>query len=120
MQKNTSRIAGILLIAAACLLIAIDQVNRTAVPIPQTILPHSEYIQQWEAHQTQLKEKRVNINTATFAQLCDLPYIGETTAAAILQYRAEHGPFSDLAELQNVPGIGVVTFAQILELIDIS
>ena len=38
-----------------------------------------------------------------------LPGIGEVKAAAILEYRLEHGPFSDVAGLLEVPGRGEAT-----------
>ena len=47
----------------------------------------------------------VNVNTADAETLAKLPGIGEAKAQAILDYRAEHGPFAKLAELENVSGI---------------
>ena len=35
------------------------------------------------------------------------------TAGAIVEYRTQHGPFTDVAQLQEVSGIGPVTFARI-------
>jgi competence protein ComEA len=46
----------------------------------------------------------LNLNTATAADLDALPGIGPAKAAAILQYRAEHGPFSAVEDLTQVPG----------------
>ena len=34
------------------------------------------------------------------------PPIGPALAQAILDYRAEHGPFTSLQDLDNVPGLG--------------
>ena len=48
----------------------------------------------------------ININTATASQLTALNGIGETKAAAIVEYREQHGDFSSVDELLNVPGIG--------------
>lgn len=58
-------------------------------------------------------EARVNLNTATLAELLTLPGIGETRAQAILAYRAEHGPFTRIEELQNVSGIGPATYEKL-------
>lgn len=55
----------------------------------------------------------VALNSATKAQLMTLPGIGAATADAILAYRTEHGPFNDLAELQNVPRIGAKTLEKL-------
>ena len=49
---------------------------------------------------------RVNINTATAAQLDALPGVGPTTAKAIISYRQSKGPFAKVEDLLNVPGIG--------------
>jgi len=49
----------------------------------------------------------VNINTADAATLAaELTGIGEKTAAAMVAYREEHGPFKTLDDLKNVKGIG--------------
>ncbi|MGV8050542.1 MAG: helix-hairpin-helix domain-containing protein [Anaerolineaceae bacterium] len=59
----------------------------------------------------------VNINTATLEQLISLPGIGSTKASAIITYRADHGPFTQIDELLNVSGIGPVTLENIKPLI---
>lgn len=51
---------------------------------------------------------RVNLDTADAATLELLPGIGRVSAAAIVKYRTQHGPFKSLQEIQNVPGIGPV------------
>lgn len=48
----------------------------------------------------------VDVNTASAAQLDELPGIGPSLAAAIIAYRTEHGPFTSLDALERVPGIG--------------
>lgn len=55
----------------------------------------------------------VNINTADGAELETLPGVGPVTAAAILQWRADHGAFSAVEELLEVSGIGDATLAEI-------
>lgn len=49
---------------------------------------------------------RVDINTATLAELTSLPGIGETLARRIMDYREANGPFSSVSELLKVSGIG--------------
>jgi len=51
----------------------------------------------------------VNLNTADQATLETLPEVGPVTAAAILEWRAEHGAFTAVEELLEVSGIGDAT-----------
>ncbi|MDR6225107.1 helix-hairpin-helix domain-containing protein [Desmospora profundinema] len=55
----------------------------------------------------------VNLNTATQEQLESLNGIGPAKAEAILRHREEHGPFSSVDELVQVPGIGEKTLEQL-------
>ncbi|MBN2006381.1 MAG: ComEA family DNA-binding protein [Anaerolineae bacterium] len=55
----------------------------------------------------------ININTATAAELESLPHIGPTRAQQIVAFREEHGPFARKDDLQDVPGIGPATFADL-------
>lgn len=48
----------------------------------------------------------LDLNTATLEQLDALPGVGPATAQAILDYRREHGRFSQVQELLEVRGIG--------------
>jgi len=48
----------------------------------------------------------VNINTAGAEELDTLPGVGPSTAAAILEFRREHGPFQRVEDLLEVRGIG--------------
>ena len=65
------------------------------------------------------ESNKVNINTATKAELMSLPGIGETKAMAILAYRQEHGEFSSLEELKQVEGIKEAVFTKIKAYIEI-
>lgn len=51
----------------------------------------------------------VNINTASVHHLQRISGIGETKAAAIVEYREAHGGFKSVDELVNVSGIGEKT-----------
>lgn len=55
----------------------------------------------------------ININSADSTALQQLAGVGPVTAGAIITYRTDHGPFTDLEQLQEVPGIGPATFARI-------
>ena len=51
----------------------------------------------------------VSLNTATEAELDQLPGIGPALAHAIVAERTAHGPFSSVADLARVKGIGAAT-----------
>lgn len=51
----------------------------------------------------------INVNTATRAELVELPGIGETKAEAIVTYRETHEDFKTLEDLNAVNGIGDAT-----------
>jgi competence protein ComEA len=48
----------------------------------------------------------LNINSASVQDLDGLPGVGPAKAAAILQYREQHGPFPTVDDLARVPGFG--------------
>ena len=56
---------------------------------------------------------RISLGTATLEQLDTLPGIGPVTAQAILDHRAEHGPFASVDDLLDVKGIGEATLADL-------
>jgi len=56
---------------------------------------------------------KVNINTATAAELTALSGIGDAKAAAIIAYREEHGSFGSTEEIMQVDGIAEATYNKI-------
>ncbi|MFN7142313.1 MAG: ComEA family DNA-binding protein [Myxococcota bacterium] len=61
----------------------------------------------------------VDINAADASVLEGLPGIGPSKAAAIVQYRTEHGPFKTVDDLDNVPGIGPSTLASLRDQVSV-
>lgn len=60
---------------------------------------------------------KININTATAAELETLPGIGPVLAQRIVDYRKANGPFAAIEDIKNVSGIGEGIFEEIKELI---
>jgi len=62
---------------------------------------------------------KLNINTATQAELELLPQVGPAMAKKILEYREKHGRFKTARELDNIKGIGVKTLEKLLPLVTV-
>lgn len=61
----------------------------------------------------------ININRASAEELQQLPRVGPATAATIIAYREEHGPFTSVDQLQDVSGIGPAIMEQLRPLITV-
>ena len=48
----------------------------------------------------------VDVNRSTVSQLESLPGVGPVLAERIIEYRDENGPFTEIEDLLDVPGIG--------------
>lgn len=62
---------------------------------------------------------KVNINTATAEVLMTLSGIGEAKAEAIIEYREEHGDFTAIEDIMNIPGIKEAVFSKIRDRITV-
>ena len=63
---------------------------------------------------------KININTATAAELDALPGIGPAYAGRIIDYRNANGGFKNIDELDNVKGIGKATIDKFRNLISVN
>jgi competence protein ComEA len=59
----------------------------------------------------------LDLNTATFEQLQELPGVGPVLAQRILDWRTQQGQFTAVEELQEVSGIGEVRYGELRDLV---
>ncbi len=62
---------------------------------------------------------KLDINLAQAEDFMQLNGIGESKAKAIVAYREENGPFTDIEEIKNVSGIGEGTFQRLKDQITV-
>ncbi|AVT40823.1 ComEA family DNA-binding protein [Plantactinospora sp. BB1] len=62
---------------------------------------------------------KVNLNTATVAQLDTLPGVGPVLAQRIVAHREEHGGFRSVADLRQVTGIGDARYEDLKDLVTV-
>ena len=56
---------------------------------------------------------KVSVNSATAQELESLPGVGPVLAQRMLEYRASHGPFRSVEDLDDVSGIGSALMGQL-------
>lgn len=66
-----------------------------------------------------IKEEKININTADEDELQRLPGVGASTAEKIIKYREENGSFRKIEDIQNVKGIGEAKYNDLKEQIEV-
>jgi competence protein ComEA len=64
-------------------------------------------------------QAKINLNKADETQLQNLPGIGPSKAAAIIEYRATSGLFKNVEDLKDISGIGDKTFEKLKDLITV-
>lgn len=103
-----SRICDVLLLAGGFT----GEADENSINLAETVSDGMQVVIPSYAETREEKERierekagALNINTASVSQLCGLPGIGESRAAAIVAYREEHGFFQSPEELMQVSGI---------------
>lgn len=60
---------------------------------------------------------RIRVNSATAAELDELPGVGPVLAERIVEHRDRNGPFATVEDLLDVPGIGERKLASLRDLV---
>ena len=116
MEKESAQIKfliGIALILVALVIGYNDFYIPDAVPFAQISTDGSAPVPSESSKAGEEASPVLSINRASAEELDTLPGIGPSLAQAILEYREEHGGFSTLEELMEVPGIGEKIFAEL-------
>lgn len=71
------------------------------------------------ARENAKEDGRVNLNTASVAELTTLPGIGEARAEEIVEYRTRVGHFASEEELKNIRGIGEAMYERLKDRITV-
>ncbi|WP_368561957.1 helix-hairpin-helix domain-containing protein [Enterococcus faecalis] len=90
-------------------------VPKKGEPVPQSL----ETLQE-SAPAQQNQEEKINLNTATEAELQTISGIGAKKAQEIIRFRDEQGPFKTVKELKNVPGIGEKTVERLKDMLTVT
>lgn len=106
-----------------------EQADGSAINLAMLLQPHMKIYVPREGEETPWTplggglpagETKVDLNRATRQELETLPGVGEATALAIIAYREENGPFEDIEELMQVPGIKEGRFSKLKDRIRVS
>ncbi|MCH4168643.1 MAG: helix-hairpin-helix domain-containing protein [Streptococcaceae bacterium] len=76
-------------------------------------------IAQAESGDSEVEDAKVNLNTATEAELQTISGIGEKKSKDIINYRQINGAFQTIEDLKNVSGIGSATIEKIKDYVTI-
>lgn len=63
---------------------------------------------------------KINLNTATLAELESLSGIGPGLAKSILEYRANNGSFTSIEEIKNIHGVGEKMYERLKDQITVN
>lgn len=84
--------------------------SKTSLKILTLIVALISAVPMFGAETSNGTQPVININSATAEQLMLLPRIGEKTAAQIIEWREQNGPFKKTTDILQVKGIGDASY----------
>ena len=84
------------------------------------VLLGKSLLQSLQAGAGTIPSLRIDLNSATTAQLMLLPGVGERLAERIAKYRVDKGPFQRVEDLRRVAGIGPATLERLRDWVYVS
>ncbi len=117
-ESNMSRLLDSLAEAGRSTYIGTDLEGHvdTALKKKDTMVRKKSYF--FAKKKKAMPTKKININTASLAQLVKLPGVGRKTAEKIIAHRM-HSPFKTPEDIMKVKGIGNKKFAKMKEAISV-
>jgi len=83
-------------------------------------IPQPKTTSQPTPGKVQAGQTKININTASLAELQRLPGVGAATAQKIVNYRNSHGNFAKIEDIMNVSGIATAKFNAMKDMISVN
>lgn len=109
--KTSSYILAALLAVTLIFFLSMRYIDRKAAETDFSISAAVE--ESSVSENTTENTAKININTAGKDELMQLFGIGDTRANAIIEYRENNGPYTDISEITEIDGIGESTFSKI-------
>ena len=86
---------------------------------PALTLAYPEEAAEYETSNSGVSSGRIDLSSASDAELQTIPGIGAVLARRIIDYREANGGFRTVEELMDIKGIGEITFAKIVEYVEV-